>query len=139
MKCIEYLCDICIESKHISIIKHKAITLTVRRLEEIYVNLWDLYNLSSILRKIYVGLLLDKYTQKSCVLLLRSKYEFFNTFKQWFFWAEALFKGNLGCLRVDGRRKFINNMLKLYCQKRSIKIGYVTLYIYKENKMAKRC
>lgn len=30
-------------------------------------------------------------------------------------------------------------MLKLYCQKRSIKIRYAAPYIHEKNKMAKRC
>lgn len=42
-------------------------------------------------------------------------------------------------MRADGGGEFISNALKLYCQKRGIKIGYAAPYIYKENGMAERC
>ena len=83
MESIEDLCDTCIESKHIRIIKHKAMTATVRTLEEIYADLWGPHDPSSISGKSYVGLLLDEYKRMSWVLLLRSKDEFFDAFKQW--------------------------------------------------------
>lgn len=41
-------------------------------------------------------------------------------------------------MRASGREKFISNALKLYCQKRSIKIGNATPYIHEENRMSKR-
>lgn len=35
---IKDLCDTCIKSKHTRIIKHKVMTLTIQKLEEIYVD-----------------------------------------------------------------------------------------------------
>lgn len=61
---IEQLCDPCIEKKHTKNIRHKKMTLTTGRLQEINADLWELHNLSSLLRKFYVGLLLDKFTCK---------------------------------------------------------------------------
>lgn len=51
---------------------------------------------------------------------------------------ETLSREKLGCLRADGRGEFISNALKLYCQERSIKIGYAALYMHEENGMAER-
>lgn len=80
---IEDLCNTCIESKHTRIVKHKPMTPTVQKLEEIHANLWGLHKPPSISGKSYVGLLLDEHIQKSWVLLLRGKDEFFDAFKQW--------------------------------------------------------
>lgn len=94
--------------------------------------------MSFILKKSYIGLLLDKYTRKSWILLLRNKDEFFDIFKQWLFRAEFLSRKKLGCLWADNREEFISNALKFYCQKWRIKIGYIAPYMYKENKIAER-
>lgn len=82
-KVIEELCNSCIENKHTKIIRHKKITPTTWKLQKIYTDLWRQYDPPSLLEKIYIGLLLDKLTQKSWVLLLQSKDEFFNAFKLW--------------------------------------------------------
>lgn len=79
---IEDFCVICIKNKHIRIVKHKAMTLIVRKLEKIQADLWGLHNPLSILGKNYIGLLLDEYTRKLLVLLLRDEDEFFDVFKQ---------------------------------------------------------
>lgn len=52
---------------------------------------------------------------------------------------ETLFKEKLSCLQADGKKKFIYNALKLYFQKKNIKIGYIALYIYKKKEMTKKC
>lgn len=56
--------NIYIKSKYTKIIKHKAMTLKIQKLEEIYANIWGSHDLLFILRKIYIDLLLDKYTKK---------------------------------------------------------------------------
>lgn len=73
IKTMENLSNIYIKNKHTRIIKHKEMTLTVQKLEEIHANLWGSYDPLSILKKSYVGLLLVEYMQKSWVLLLKSK------------------------------------------------------------------
>ena len=67
---VEQLCDLCIESKHIKIVKHKKITPTNPKLQEIYPDFWGLYNPPSLSEKTYVALLLDEYTCKSWIFLL---------------------------------------------------------------------
>ena len=59
---IEKLCDPCIESKHTKVVRHKEMTLTTKKLQEIHADLWGPYNPPLLLRKTYVGLLLDKFT-----------------------------------------------------------------------------
>lgn len=135
---IEDFYDTYIKNKYTKIIKHKAMTPSIQKLEEIYTNFLDLHNLLSISEKSYVGLLLKKYIQKSWVLLLRSKNRLFDIFKQWLFWIETLLKEKLGCLQANGGREFISNTSKFYYQKRNIKIEYATLFMQKENGMAKR-
>lgn len=63
MESIKDFCNICIKNKHKKIIKHKAITLIIQKLEEIYTAFWSLYDLLFISKKIYIGLLLIKYIQ----------------------------------------------------------------------------
>lgn len=79
----ERLCDTCIESKHTRIIRHKKMTLTIRKLQELHADLWGPHDPPSISRKSYVGLHFDEFTRKSWILLLRSKDEFFDAFKYW--------------------------------------------------------
>ena len=62
---IETLCDPYIERKYTKIVRHKKTTPTPRKLQEIHVNLWRPHDPPSPSRKTYVGLLLDKFTQKS--------------------------------------------------------------------------
>lgn len=87
-KAIEYnlgdvkeFCKICIKSKYTRIINSKKMTITKRRLQKIYANLWGLYKYTSILGKSYIALLLNKFMYKLQVLILRSKDKFFNIFK----------------------------------------------------------
>lgn len=61
MEIIENFCDIYIKSKHKRIIKYKTMSFIVQKLEEIYANFLSSHDLSSILRKSYISLLLDKY------------------------------------------------------------------------------
>lgn len=86
---VKQLCNPCIESKHMKIVRYKKMTPTTRKLEKIYADLWRLYNPLLILGRSYIGLLLDKFTCKLWVLLFRSKNEFFDTFKLWLPCAEG--------------------------------------------------
>ena len=135
---IEQLCDPCIENKHTKIVRHKRMIPTTRKLQKIHADLWGPHNLPSLSRKTYVGLLLDEFTQKSWVLLLRSKDKFFDAFKLWLPYAEAC-EEKLGCLRTDGGREFISAALKSFCKDRSITIGYAAPYIHEENRIAEQC
>lgn len=81
MESIKDLYDTYIKNKDTKIIKHKAMTLIVQKFEEVYIDLWCPYDPPSISKKSYVSWLLDKYIQKSLVLLLKSKDEFFDAFK----------------------------------------------------------
>lgn len=62
---IEILCDTCIESKHIRIVKLKKIILIIKRLQEIYTVLYNPHKHVSLLEKNYIALLLNKFTCKS--------------------------------------------------------------------------
>lgn len=135
---VEQLCNPCIESKHIKIVRHKRMTPTTRKLQEIHADLWGLHDPPSLSKRTYVGLLLDEFTRKSWVLVLRSKDEFFDVFKLWLPRAEACGE-KLGYLQTDGRGEFIRAALKSFCEDRNITIGYVVPYMHKENGIAGRC
>lgn len=70
-----------IKSKHIRIIKSKKMISTTKRLQLIHADLCGIYKPSSISGKNYMVLLLDVFTRKLWILMLRSKDEFFGTFK----------------------------------------------------------
>lgn len=61
MESIKNLCNMCIKSKHIKIIKYKVIIPILRKLKEIHANLWSLHDPPFISEKSYIDLLLDKY------------------------------------------------------------------------------
>lgn len=44
----------------------------------------------------------------------------------------------LGYLQAGSRKEFIITVLKTFCQKKNIKIGYTASYMYEENKIAKQ-
>ena len=135
---VKQLCDSCIESKYTKIVMHKKMTPTIRKLQKIYADVWGPHNPLSPSRKTHVGLLLDEFTQKSWVLLLKSKYEFFDAFKLWLARAKACGE-KFGCLQTDVRRGFISATLKRFCEDSDITIGYAALYIHKKNGIAERC
>lgn len=44
----------------------------------------------------------------------------------------------LGCLQIDGKEEFISIRLKSFCDENIITIGYTSLYIYEENRIAEQ-
>ena len=135
---VEELCKACIKSKHTRIVKSKRMTPTMRRLQEIYADLLGLHKPASISSKNYVALLLDEFTRKSWIILLRSKDEFFDTFKLWLPRKESC--GNkLDCLWINGEREFTSTAFQSFCEERGIKIGYAAPYMYKENRIVEQC
>ena len=135
---VEELCKAYIENKYTRIVKSKKMTPTTKRLQKVHADLWGPHELASISGKSYIGLLLNKYTWKSWILLLRSKDEFFNTFKLWLPRAETC-GSRLDCLRTDGGGEFISTAFQSFCQERGINIGYAVPYIHEENGIAERC
>ena len=77
---IERLFDLCIESKYTKIVRYKKMILITWKLQEIYTDLWRPNDLFLLLKKTYIGLLLDKFIQNLWILLLKSNIKFFNTF-----------------------------------------------------------
>lgn len=113
-------------------------TLILKRLQKIYINLWNLYNPVFILDKNYITLLFDKFTQKSQVLILKSKIKFFQAFKLYFSKTKVC-KSKLDCLETNSGREFISITFQTFYLEQKIRIGYTILYIYKENGIKKQC
>ena len=132
---VEEFYEACIENKHHRIVKSKRMTPTLKRLQEIHADLWGPHDPASISGKNYIVLLLDEFTRKSWIILLRSKNEFFDTFKLWFPRIEAC-GDKLNCLQIDSRGEFISTTLQSFCKERGIKISYSALYIHEENGIA---
>lgn len=59
------LYNLYIESEYTKTIRYKKMILTTCKLQEIHINLWGLYNISLLLRKTYIDLVLDEFTYKS--------------------------------------------------------------------------
>ena len=113
-------------------------TPITRRLHEVYANLWGPHKPASISGKSYVALLLNEFTRKLWVLMLRIKDEFFDVFKLYLPKAKAG-GSRLDCLQIDSEGEFISVTLQSFCQERGIKIGYAASYMYEENDIAERC
>lgn len=64
IKSIEDICDISTKCNYIRITKYKAIILILEKFEEIHMDFWGPHNSPSILKKSYISLLLNEYTQK---------------------------------------------------------------------------
>lgn len=136
---MEQLCDNCIKSKYIKIIKYKKMTLIIYKLQEIHVDLWGPYDLPLLSRKGYVSLFLNEYTYKSWILLFQSKDKFYNIFKLWLPYVQELNEKKFRSLSSDGGEKSINVIIESFYNEKSITIGYTALYIHKENGIAKLC
>ena len=111
---VEELCEACIKSKYIRIVKSKKMTLITKRLEEIHANLWGSHDPASISSKNYVALLLDEFTRKSWIILQRSNDEFFNIFKLWLPRVEVC-RDKLNCLQTDDGGEFISTAFQSFC------------------------
>ena len=135
---VEELYETCIESKHTRIVKSKKKTPTTKKLQEVHADLWGPHKPASISGKSYVALLLDEFTRKLCILMLRSKNEFFDAFKSWLPTAEAG-GSRLDCLQTNSGGEFISVAVQSFCQEREIKIGCAAPYMHKENGIAERC
>ena len=70
--------------------------------------------------------------------MLKSKDEFFDSFKLWLLKAEVG-ESRLDYLQIDSREKFISVVFQSFCQKWEIKIKYIASYIYKENNIVEQC
>ena len=135
---VKQLCNPCIESKYMKIVKYKKITPTTRKLQEIHVDLWESHNLFSLSGKTYIDLYLDKFICKSWIFLLQSKDEFFDAFKLYLPHAEEISKKKLECLQINGRGEFISKAHKGFCNEKSIIIGYTLPYIHEENSITEQ-
>ena len=113
-------------------------TPTTRKLQEIHVNLWGSHDLLLLSEKTFICLLFNKFTLKSWILLLKSKDEFFNTFKLWLLCAEKISGEKHGCFQTNDKGEFINTVLKDFHKKRSIIIDYIAPYMYKEYRMTEQ-
>ena len=114
-------------------------TPTTRKLQEIHDDLWGPHDPPSISGKHYVGLILDEFIQKSWILLLRSKDEFFDAFEHGLPRAESSSGEKLGCVRANGGGGFISTALKAFCEDRGMNIGYAAPYMHEENGLAEGC
>ena len=56
----------------------------------------------------------------------------------WLLHTEETSREKLGCLQTNDGGKFISTAPKNSCKKKSMTIGYIAPYIYKENRIAER-
>ena len=111
---IEELYEACIKSKYTRIVSLKKMTVKTRKLQEVHAHLWGPHKSTFISGKNYMAVLLNKFTRKSRILILRNKNEFFDIFKLWL--PRAKVSGSrLDCLQNDGGGKFINAILQSFC------------------------
>lgn len=98
---VEQLYNPCIESKHTKIVRHKKMTLTTHKLEEIHADLCKLHDPSLLSERTHIDLLLNEFIYKLWILSFQSKDGFFDVFKLWLSRAEACGK-KLRYLQTDG-------------------------------------
>ena len=106
--------------------------------DKVYVNLWGLHYPTSISIIIYVAILLHSKTQKTWVMYFWSKDKFVDVFQIWLSKIENKSNKCIKALCADRGGKFISKKLKDIRKKKSIMIKYTALYMYEENRFAKR-
>lgn len=77
---------------------------TIYKLQKIYAKLCKSYNLPLLLEKIYLVLLIDKYTCKSCIFLFHIKEKFFDGFKFRISCIKEASKKKLGYLLIYSKK-----------------------------------
>lgn len=82
-----------------------------------------------------MAILLDQFTYKSWILMLKSKKDFFNIFKLSFLRAKA-YRSKLHYIQIDNGGEFISTVFQTFYKEQGTKIRYAALYIYKENDIA---
>lgn len=112
-------------------------TLIIKRLQEVHINLCSPHKPAFILDNNYIVLLFDKFTHKSWIFILKNKDKFFDIFKLWLSRVEAN-RSQLDCLQTDSRKEFISVILKNFYKEPGIKIEYIVPYIYKENNIVEQ-
>lgn len=105
------------------VIRKKPIIEAKKKLEEVYVNLWDPHYPPLLSKKTYIAILLDKKTRKSCVIYLHSKDEFVDVFITWVPKVEIEYNKLGKVLQADGGGEFISTKLKDFCKKKALQLS----------------
>ena len=113
-------------------------TVTSNKLEEIYANLWGLYDPPSQLRSTYTAILIYEHMQKTLILYLQGEDDFIDTFQVWLPRVEAESNCSMKVLQTDGGGESILARLKSFCKKQDIIIRYAASYVHKENRLAEQ-
>lgn len=138
-KNLDKLYNLCVGNKSTQVIKqNKSITVTMSKLEEVYIDLWGPSDLPSCSGAIYIKILICKHICRIWTLYRWGKDKFSNAFQAWL----PKFKVESGylmkSLRVDGGGKFLFIKLCDFYKKQGITIKYATLYMFKENRLANK-
>lgn len=115
----------CVGSKLTQVVRrHKAMTPTSIKLEEVHVDLWGPHDPPSQSGSIYSTILMCEHTRKTWTLYLRGKDDFVDPFQAWLPRVEAESGCSMKILRADGGGEFISIKLRSFCEKRGIVIKY---------------
>lgn len=115
------MCENCIFGKHVRSKFQKFVFVAQTPLEYVHADLWGPTQVDTIGGRKYFLSLIDHYSRKIWVYLLKSKSETFEYFKFWKTKVEGQSDFKLKCLRTDNGLEFCNHAFNSFCHEHGIK------------------
>ncbi|CAM8944159.1 unnamed protein product [Rhodiola kirilowii] len=131
-------CENCILGKKT---RNKLMTSTftaARPLEYVHSDLWGPAQVSTVGGRNYFLSLIDQFSRKVWVCLLKTKEEAFDSFKNWKTMVENQTDLKLKCLRTDNGLEFCNKAFNEFCTESGIKRHLTVPYTPQQNGTAER-
>ena len=114
-------CETCVLGKKVSHSFNKSTYVANKPLEYIHSDLWGPAQVDTIGGRRYFLSIIDHYSRKVWVHLLRTKDEAFENFKNWKILVEKQSGFKVKCLRTDNGLEFCNKEFDQFCQQEGIK------------------
>ena len=131
------VCKTCVFSKQTWMIGHKPITLTTKPLQRAFSDLWGPRDPAFIGGNCYFVVIIDDNTRKVWTYGITIKDMFFSVFKMWKKGVKTETELKLSSLQIDDGGKYISLGLKKFCEEKKVVIEFTSLYIPKQNSIAK--
>lgn len=132
------LCEHCVLSKSTRVKFGKGKHTTGAILEYVHSDLWGPARVATLRGARYFFTLIDDYSRKVWIFLLKQKSEAFSKFKEWKLLIENKTGRKLKCLRTDNGLEFLSNEFKDFCKVEGVERHLIVRMTPQQNGLAER-
>lgn len=132
------ICEKCVIGKQVKLPFLPQIHNSKQILEYLHADLWGPASVTALSSFKYYLLVIDDYSRKIWIFLLKSKDETFSIFKEWKIQIENQTDNKIKILRIDNRLEFCNYELNNFCKECSIVRHRTVTYTPQQNGIAER-